>query len=292
MRYIDLDLLVGDSRAQPLIDAAEAARQEILLEADPDRRQQLIEAHHSRWVAFRPEFQRLFGNKCWYVECKNPGTDDDIDHYRPKGRIAEDPTHGGYWWEALNWKNFRLSCHRANRLRGNPETGSTHGKGDHFPLIREEDRWRGPHDYPFLERPALLDPTDPADPPLLSFDIDGSTAIAPQYEGNAEAVKRVEESRIYLHLDWPAFKEDRQALYRAVYTRVNDGDEANTRFTRGEIGAKGDLKSAARDLIRLAGEKEPYSKAAQAYMWGFRDRDWMKAYVLPHIPALGPTNSA
>lgn len=285
MRYIDLDVLVGGAATQPLIDAAEAARMEILREADPERRKELIDAHRAQWVAFRPEFQRLFGLKCWYVECKNPGTDDDVDHFRPKGQLADDATHGGYWWEALNWRNFRLSCHRANRLRVNPETGDTHGKGDHFPLLREDDRCRGPGDDLCHERPTLLDPTDPADPPLLTFDIDGSVAIAPMYEDNADAVRRVEDSRIYLHLDWPAFKEERQALYRTIYTKVIDGDRANARFSGGEAGARECLKIIARDLIRLAGDREPYSRAAQAYIWGFRDRDWIKAYVLPHIPA-------
>src|SRR4051794_37152117 len=107
MRFIDLDALIGDLEVDRLIEAAEAARQEILAETSPGPRHALIEYHRPKWVAFRAHFERIYGRKCWYVECTNAGTDDDIDHFRPKAKLAEDATHGGYWWEALNWRNFR-----------------------------------------------------------------------------------------------------------------------------------------------------------------------------------------
>ena len=284
MRYIDLDLLVGDPAVQPVIDTAEAARAAILEAPDRNTRKMLIESHRKDWAAFRPHFERIFGEKCWYTECKNPGADDDIDHFRPKGRLAEDPEHEGYWWEALNWRNFRLSSHRANRLRKNPISGKTQGKGDHFPILLEQDRCRRPEDDIYREKPTLLDPTDPADPPLLTFDPDGRVALSPLYEGDAEAARRIEDSRIYLHLDWPAFTEDRQRLYTAVYRKVLDGDRANEKLSSGDHAAKDSLKATARDLIRLAGDLEPYSRAVQAYILRFRDRDWLKRFVLPHIP--------
>lgn len=286
MRFIDLDLLIGDPRVQPLIDAAEAARREILAEPDPTRRRALIDAHRSKWVAFREQFQRVFGNKCWYIECRNPGTDDDIDHYRPKASVAEDPTHDGYWWEALSWRNFRLSCHRANRLRSNPESGETHGKGDHFPLLRESDRCRRPSDDICRERPTLLDPTDPSDPPLLTFNIDGSVALAPSHAADADAKRRVDDSRIYLHLDWPAFKEERQVLYREVMTKVHDGDRAADRWERGEIAAREALKTSIRDLIRMTRNEAPYSRVARAYVHIFRDRSWVRQCVIPNIESV------
>jgi uncharacterized protein (TIGR02646 family) len=285
VRYIDLDLLVGDLEAQPAIDAADLARESILAEPEEEARDDLIDAHRKNWVAFRAHFERVFGRKCWYIECNNPGTDDDIDHYRPKGRLAEDETHGGYWWEALHWRNFRLSCHRANRLRGNPDTGGTHGKGDHFPLLQEAERCRVPADDIYREHPTLLDPTEPGDPSLLTFDIDGSTAVAPEYENDSDARRRVDDSRVYLHLDWPAFKEERQELYRSVYTKVLDGDRASERFDRGEHAAKDALKVTARDLIRMTGNKAPYSRAARAYVKAFRDRGWVKQLVIPNIEA-------
>jgi len=284
MRFIDLDALIGRRETQPLIDAAEAARQAISAAPDAAARKVLIAASRDRWVAFRPEMQKIFGDKCWYTESRNPGTDDDIDHYRPKGRIADRRGHGGYWWEALHWRNFRLSCHRANRLRRNPDTDETHGKGDRFPLLAEQDRWMTPVDI-CNERPTLLDPTDPADPPILTFDTDGRVALSPLHAGDPDAAKRVEDSRIYLHLDWPQFVTDRRDLYADILLKVTDGDNADLGMSRGEATARNALKAVSRDLIRLTRDNEPYSRAATAYILRFRDREWVKKNVIPHIPA-------
>jgi hypothetical protein len=283
VRYIDLDLVLRDPQACELIDAAEEVREKVLAEPDDAKRRALIAANRSTWVRFRPLFERTYGGKCWYTESKNPGTDDDVDHYRPKSQVAESSEHGGYWWEAFSWRNFRLSCHRANRRRANPDTGTVLGKGDSFPLIDESRRWCSP-EHVCHEEPVLLDPTDPEDPPLLTFDIDGRTAIAPPYQACETAVRRVEVSREILHLDWPAFVDDRRDLYARVYARVLTGDRAEEAKLKGEASAGEAVKTAAKDLIRLTADREPYSRAAVAYIRRFRDRRWVERAVLPHIP--------
>ena len=154
MRYIDIEIAANDPEVRRLIGQAEALRRRVLQAPDGQTRSELISSGRGRWVSFRQHFERIFGAKCWYTECKNPGTDDDIDHYRPKGAVAEDATHAGYWWEALNWRNFRLSCHRANRLRRSEDWWGTGGKGEHFPLLNEADRCRVPGDDP---RPGASD---------------------------------------------------------------------------------------------------------------------------------------
>lgn len=279
MRYRNLDLVFRSAASAPLIATADAARAEILNEADPNRRKELIVNHRVAWVAFRPLFAGLSHNKCWYTESVNPGTDDDVDHFRPKGRLAEDGTHAGYWWEALNWRNFRLSCHRGNRLRINPETGDTHGKGDHFPLIDESRRCRTPGDDIHLEGPLLLDPTDPADPPLLTFAMDGSAALSPLFDGDVVALQRVEASRIVLHLDWPPFKAQRRDLYFDIHEKVARGDEHWSRPA--DIGSKLALKDIVRDLISLTRDEKPYSCAARSYLHLFRTVKWVERLVLP-----------
>ncbi len=285
MRFIDLDLVLSDPRAQMLIDAAEAVSAELVAENDAARRHELMKARRATWVDFRVLFEDIYGAKCWYTESKNPGTDDDIDHYRPKGSVAEAPDHGGYWWEAFNWKNLRLSCHRANRRRGNPDTGTVLGKGDHFPLLDEAHRWRSPDRF-CHEEPALLDPTDPEDPPHLTFDIDGRVAVAPAYAESNTAAQRVEASRLYLHLDWPAFVDERRALYASIWGHVLDGDRAERAKLQGEAAAGDALKTVIRELIRLSRAQEPYSRAAAAYIRRFRDRAWIERAVLPHLPEI------
>nr|WP_221378303.1 hypothetical protein [Actinoplanes polyasparticus] len=283
MRYIDLDLLLADAESQSLIMSADDALQKVLDEPDPAERKKLIDENRDKWVAFRERFHAVFGQKCWYTESENPGTDEDVDHYRPKGRIAESRAHGGYWWEALSWRNFRLSSHRANRMRINPDTGRTHGKADHFPLLDEAHRWAGPG-YICCEAPTLLDPTDPEDPPLLTFDTNGYTALSTAYRNDPVAHRKVEDSRIYLHLDWPAFVAARRRLYTLIYTKIADGDRAVARLVHEPVTAKETLKAIARDLIRLTRDDQPYSRAAQTYVLHYRDRDWVKRNVVPYVP--------
>ena len=268
----------------PLIDVAEDARLAILSAPNEATRSSLIDSSRGIWVSFRPHFERIYGSKCWYTESENPGTDDDIDHYRPKGRLADGSGHEGYWWEALNWRNFRLSSHRANRLRRNPETGQTQGKGSWFPLLDESVRCRHPGDDMSRERPTLLDPTDPGDTALLTFDPDGRVALVPGFAGQNEAVRRFDDSRKYLHLDWPAFTEQRQKLFGEIRLKVLEGDQARGSLSRESGEAAAWLKGVASELIDFAGHLKPYSRAAQAYIMRFRDRTWVKEMVLPHIP--------
>ena len=287
MRYINLNLMVGDPEAAPAIEAARQACAEILAEPDPARCKTLIERYRPRWVAFRAHFERVYGEKCWYTECVNPGTDDDIDHYRPKGRIDEDTEHGGYWWEALNWRNFRLSCHRANRLRENPETGDTHGKGDHFPLLEPADRWRDPK-TPCHERPLLFDPVSAADTASLTFEINGKVALSPRFADDEIAKLRFQASRVFLHLDWPTIKQQRQMLYVDITRRVDDGNAAEASLERGEPGARDRLERIVGGLIDLTQSHQPYSRAAQAYIRYYRFHAWVEREVLPHIVNADP----
>jgi hypothetical protein len=287
VRRIDL------ARVQPLIDAADQAQREINAEGDPARRKALIERYRPKWVAFREHFANLpTGNKCWYTESRNPGTDDDIDHFRPKGDVAEDANHGGYYWQALTWTNFRLSCHRANRPRVNPNTNETHGKVDHFPLFDEAVRARQPADNLNIERPKLLDPCDPFDPPKLSFNSDGTVAVSPAFENNPDAVEQVEASRKYLHLDWPAFVDDRTTLHNTIYFKIKEGKEHADRTERGDAASRSSLKNIATDLADLMKEDRPYSSAATAYLWIYREIWWVRDVVLKLPPPPQPAQGA
>jgi hypothetical protein len=77
--------------------AAELKRK--LLDAyDGDRE---IEFDDAMWRAMKQHLFELFDNKCAYCESRvlhvSPG---EVEHYRPKGRVTEDPDHPGYYWLA------------------------------------------------------------------------------------------------------------------------------------------------------------------------------------------------
>jgi hypothetical protein len=283
MRFINRELALRDPRTADLIATAERLTAELVDLEDAEARRDLIKRNRAAWTGFRSVFEDIYGRKCWYTESRNPGTDDDIDHFRPKNRVSESPDHGGYWWESFNWENFRLSSHRANRLRESPESGNVLGKGDHVPLIDEARRWLSPADS-CDEEPMLLDPTDPEDSLLITFDIDGRVAVSPSHEESSTVVDRVNASRELLHLDWSPFVEDRRDLYVRILGQVRQGDNAELTALEGAARGRAILKQSAESLIAMTHDRQAYSRAAAAYIRTFKDRDWIDRAVLPHIP--------
>lgn len=62
----------------------------------------------------------LANSKCAYCESKIAAVRaEEVEHYRPKGGIDNEPLHPGYWWLAHDWDNLLPTCRGCNhRLRG------------------------------------------------------------------------------------------------------------------------------------------------------------------------------
>lgn len=262
------------------IGALEEVKQQVLAETDPDARKELFVRKRSRWVAVRDAFERYSDGKCWYVECKSPGADNDIDHYRPKSSVAQDPTHPGYYWLAFDWKNLRLSCQRANRRRRDPEIGETGGKGDNFPLLNPERRARGPEDDLSIEIPAIVDPTNAADVAMLTFGPSGEVELVPECKGDNSAEEKLEASRLYLHLNWPKFREARVMLYNKIERVVHRGEDLAPDDFSGMHAVAQSFMDICKDLAKLTEPDREYSMAARTYVEMFRDRWWIRDIVL------------
>lgn len=276
MRFIDLDDL--EPLIRSLIPALEEAKAAVDAELDPAKRSDLIDRYRPRWVALRDAMEQLSHGKCWYIECTNPGTDDDVDHYRPKGRINENAHHPGYYWLAFDWQNMRLSCHRANRLRYNPYLALTGGKADHFPLIDEAARAYAPGDDLDSEFPCIFDPTNPADPPLLSFLPNGEVDLAPDVKGNASIEERFRQTRICLNMDWPTFRDARVELYNEVVRLVRLG----TKLQPASSADNGSFAFLAnvRTIVKMTSPRRQYSAAAKVYIQSFSDVWWIREIVM------------
>lgn len=267
-----------------LVPALEEAQAEVNAETDPDKRKELIDKYRSRWVALRPHMAKLSWEKCWYTESKNPGTDDDVDHYRPKNSVAVqrgEAEHGGYYWLAFYWRNFRLSCHRGNRLRKHPETNETGGKGDQFPLLDPSKRLRTPtrsQEELDKENPLLLDPTHPGDASVITFTARGVVAINPNFEQSSFEQRRFEESRRCYHLDWPAFRDERVQLYNLIERKIYRASELAP--PRGTVSRSAEFNEIVFELRRLMSQDQVFSSAARAYVSSFRSLWWVEFYVL------------
>lgn len=152
-----------------------------------------------------PEVKRalreLFDGKCAYCESYYFTTQpEDVEHYRPKGRIDNGAAKikPGYWWLASEWDNLLPSCIDCNRERTHdfPDgTQSVQGKGDRFPIADETKRaaLEGAHIH---ETPLLLNPCEDEPGDFIRFvDADGDCLIAPAEEDESSlSVRRARAS--------------------------------------------------------------------------------------------------
>ena len=278
MQLIDFEAIRPGIRGE--IEALDEAQRMVLAEVDPDARKVLFKRYRARWTAVRDAFERHSAGKCWYVECRSPGADNDIDHYRPKSQVAEDGAHPGYYWLAFVWTNLRLSCQRANRPRRNLESGETGGKSDNFPLVNPENRARAPDDDLSREIPAIIDPTNPADVALLTFERSGDVELVPERKGEPIAEAKLEASRLYLHLNWPRFREERVMLYNEIERSVLRGENLAPTDFGGMYAVAPAFLDICKDLAKRTEPHREYSRAARAYVEMFRDRWWVRDIVL------------
>lgn len=173
---------------------------------DATSRACLEEAAHEaeRDVYAHPEvraaLEKLFSGKCAYCESRITATFDwEVEHFRPKARVAERPDHPGYYWLAYEWSNLYPTCTLCNQRRydrpfwGEAGQLGIGGKGDQFPLADESTRAMSPADELARERPLLLDPCGDDPEAFLSFTLTGE---AVSLENNPRGLATIEVFRL------------------------------------------------------------------------------------------------
>jgi len=115
----------------------------------------------SIWNLLKLHLFEQYFEKCAYCESKVLTVSlGDVEHYRPKKRVSEDPDHPGYYWLAYDHNNMLPSCERCNRY---------YGKRNVFPIAGK--RAFKPDDDINCEGPLLINPTTETNPDQhLAFD--------------------------------------------------------------------------------------------------------------------------
>jgi uncharacterized protein (TIGR02646 family) len=212
------------------------------------------------WRDLNPYLAALRKGKCWYSESKNPTADKNVDHFRPKNRVAEDADHEGYWWLAFRARNYRYSSQWCNQRRVDDNSGTSGGKGDHFPLT-SDFRARQEVDNTDLESPVLLDPTDPNDWKLLTFRTDGHPT--PAKNPGTEEYRRAATSINVYHLHCKELVDDRRTVAGIIQRIVEDLERLRPNIEDPAMRAL--YKSREIELLRAIDHDSEYSAAALAY---------------------------
>lgn len=203
------------------------------------------------------QLELLFHGKCAYCEFRYKGGDSvRVEHYRPKGGVAEDTNHPGYWWLASEWTNLLPACEHCNSWRyhssgwdaqGVPHGRLRYGKKNAFPIQGAARATRASDDHA-LEDPLLIDPTrqDPADH-LAWTTVGGSSVVVAKWQGGRARLDPYAETTIQtLGLNRQSLVEDRTEL-------MNDlreiGNRLETHIDRA-LNRTGDALSDALDDIK------------------------------------------
>ena len=100
-------------------------------------------------------------SKCCFCEReREEKRESDLEHYRPKAKVDEEPTHLGYWWLTYEWDNYLFSCKPCNESF----------KGNQFPLLGKGQRAFNVGDNLDLEYPELINPYKENPELAISFD--------------------------------------------------------------------------------------------------------------------------
>ena len=171
----------------------------------------------------RKALERLFHDKCAYCELtKVEGW--EVDHFRPKGRVAEREDHPGYYWLTYVWENLYPSCQHCNQRRKDRPRWADQaglpagGKADQFPLLDESSRAMRPKDDIHAESRLLLDPCFDDPEEYLAYDPTGQVFSLNDPDGSNASDVASKTIEIF-HLQRRRLKGARRDTIKAV-TRV------------------------------------------------------------------------
>lgn len=247
--------------------------------ADPAARSKILADQKNRiWSDLKLELRKLSHGKCWYTESQQSGTDVDIDHYRPKGRVAElvgaDFPHPGYWWLAYEPSNYRYSCTVANRRRHDVEAGRTGGKADHFPIQHEADRAFAAEGDHNAEKPLLIDPCIAHEPELIIFKNDGEAMPRFSAEHPYKYVKAARSIELY-SINHSEFVTERLELRDRIESLKQDAKRFFGKLETGDAVHEAGYESAIKELSRLRSATSPFSAFCAAMIDPASNEDYL-----------------
>lgn len=166
--------------------------------------------------------EELFHRKCAYCESPLDELGFDVEHYRPKGRVKEAPSHPGYYWLAYEWSNLFPSCRACNRkLKDHPSYTDAHlgtaaGKLDQFPVKQPAARVTSPADDLNAEEPLLLNPCVDNPEDYLAYGLIGSIVAV---RGDERAAASIE----VFHLGRKRLRDRRKKRLRELRSVLESG---------------------------------------------------------------------
>jgi hypothetical protein len=148
-------------------------------------------------------------------------------------------------------------------------------------LLDESARAYGEADDLSLEEPALLDPTEAADPGLLWFLEDGRAVARFTKQAQPVLNNRATISIQLYHLNHVLSIEARKNLFNEIRKLVEDGNLYFREWVPGNAAARRACSRVVEQLRGKLDHTEEYSAAARSMILGLRDSDhpWIDGII-------------
>src|SRR5215213_1134522 len=212
------DFQTWKKKAKDATDAAIEAKNKVGYEYD-----------NALWTELKQYLFFISKGKCGYCEQKVIGVyAGDVEHYRPKKKVTDDPAHPGYYWLAYDEQNYVPVCQNCNGARA---------KANHFPLDPNSTRATAPGADLSLEKPLLINPLG-SDEPTTHFEFIGpeggddfgklvgiteagkkSCAVyhlnrGELVEARRDVYKEMTDNKLLLEVDWQGVSQRLMDQYR------------------------------------------------------------------------------
>lgn len=261
MIHINID---GKRPSDEWCEKAEEITELLKKSENYDSRKKLIKNNQKIWKDIKKWLINLSDGKCWYSEAKEIVSDYHVDHFRPKNSAKElDGTiREGYWWLAFNWSNYRIAGSICNSPHCSAD-GDTRGKADFFPLKKGSPVANSPDCDLEDEIIYLLDPTDPDDPLLLTFDESGYSQ--PATPEGTWGYERAKESIRLFHLDYVSLVDERKKIWKnCELLIINAQNLMLEQSEKPSVTKKNELKNKLRRLREMISREAELSSTARA----------------------------
>ena len=276
MRHIIQSELISKIRDEWIKEAEEALEE--LVKKTPEERKKFIRTN-TLWTKYKDALCEVSDDKCWYSERKFSRSELEVEHFRPKGKVAT-VKHPGYWWLAYNWRNFRLSSSLANKRREDFRNRNKQimGKGTYFPL--EDPTKRASDQDPAKlaeERPLLIDPIILSDVCLLDY-ATASGKVLPRHkkEGSPNKNLRAEISIGLYHLNDGHLIKERFNIYASIEDKSKKIEKRLQKQEENTITPEeeNELNDLINDISKLINTSASYSSFARKCLMENGDRGW------------------
>jgi uncharacterized protein (TIGR02646 family) len=272
MRYIDLENNTPDEQWLKKSDELTQKLIKLHKKGDLEARNEFIDQHKKHWGEIKDWLLKLSHNKCWYSETFNHNSYFDVDHFRPK-KIAKDHTgkcFDGYWWLAFDYKNYRACGNVSNRK-----------KSSWFPLKSGSLRSTYDNQCEESEIYYFLDPTDPYDVTLISFNEEGNVIPSPSIDLDWEKQRvkfTIEKLKLNAH---EPLTEARKKIWQQMIIQINTFLEAKNRLNNNNYSVvKERFNSCIKKMQLMIKNDAELSSVARCCVQLYNDQSLLKILSL------------